>query len=469
MIILQFRSRRQYFIWIVGFLTAPFATANRKYKDSNMSKKVHNLILNLFYGLVTLTPLIFFKGVNEIFEFPKMTFVYLAGGLIIFLFLIKRILFGDFKFDKSSVTIFVLVFLATNVISTLFSMTPYTSIWGYYTRFNGGLASVGIFSLLFLVVVNEFSTAEKENILSFIIFSSIPVSIYAIAQNFGYEKGYWEEDSQARVFSTLGQPNWLAAYILLTIFPAIGKLIKSKDNSLRVLLVAAVTLNFSALWFTYSLSGLLGFTTGCVLFIRHTERKVIEKNRRMLVLITSVCLCIAIIRPGLIKPRLKDAITDIKSRISTRFEALAADAAAPQKRGSGDTAGIRVTLWKGTLSQILTSLKIFLIGSGPETFAYVFPKHRPQSINFTSEWDFVFNKPHNYYLELFSNIGLLGLASYLFLIINSLRSLIRNKNITILSSLAGLFVSDFFGWHTVTSALLLFVYIGFAQGINGKE
>ncbi len=434
-----------------------------------MYKKLHYLIVNLFYGLVTITPLILFKGVNEIFEFPKMTFVYLVGGLIIFLFFLKRILLSDFKFDKSSATKLVLLFFATNAVSTLFSMTPYTSTWGYYTRFNGGLASIAIFSLLFLVIVNEFSSAEKESLLSFIILSSIPVSIYAVAQNLGYERGYWEEDSQARVFSTLGQPNWLAAYILLTIFPAIGMFIKSKDKSLRFLLVIAIILNFSSLWFTYSLSGLLGFIVGLILFIKYSDKKEIEKSKKILLLITTVCLLIAVIRPGVIRPRINDAITDIKKKISMRFEALAAEGGTPQKRGSGDTAGIRLTLWKGAISQVLTSPKVFFIGSGPETFAYVFPKHRPEKLNFTSEWDFVFNKPHNYYLELFSNIGLVGLLSYFLLIGSSLRVLLQNKNVAIFSSLVALFVSDIFGWHTVTSTLLLFVYISFSKGLDVKE
>src|SRR3990167_5374517 len=159
-----------------------------------------------------------------------MTFVYLCVSLIFLLFSCKRILANDFKFKFSRFFIPVSLFLLANTLSTLFSIGTYTSIWGYYTRFNGGLVSIIIFTIMYFIFINELSAEERESVLRTIILGSIPVSLYGIAQNLGYEKGYWEEDSQARVFATLGQPNWLAAYILLTIFPGVNRLIKSKNK-----------------------------------------------------------------------------------------------------------------------------------------------------------------------------------------------------------------------------------------------
>ncbi len=442
-------------------------------KLMKLEQKLHNLITYLFYFLIFFTPLVFFRGVNELFEFPKMTFVYLIGSLIIFLFLIKRIIFeiphqvrddpakrGHFKMKKTKLLYPVLIFLFINVVSTIFSMNTYTSTWGYYTRFNGGLASIAIFALLYLVLINELSEEERNTALSVIVLSSIPVCLYAIAQNLGFEKGYWEEDSQARVFSTLGQPNWLAAYLLLTFFPALFKLLQeNKAKYQNIFFSVIVVLNYASLWFTYSLSGLLGFSAGLAIFLLLINKSLAKNNQKTLLWILTVCLLISVLRPGVIKPKIRDAILDIKNKISNNFSVFAKEVDENKKNAFGDTTAIRLIVWQGTKNLILSSPKNFLIGSGPETFPYAFPPFRPTELNQTSEWDFIFNKPHNYYLELAANLGILGLLSYVYIIKCLFTKFPLKGNVVFVSALTGLFISDFFSWHVVATSLLFYVYL----------
>ncbi|MBU1200676.1 hypothetical protein KJ953_04080, partial [Patescibacteria group bacterium] len=51
------------------------------------------------------------------------------------------------------------------------------------------------------------------------------------------------------------------------------------------------------------------------------------------------------------------------------------------------------------------------------TFAYSYYWTRPAEHNLLSEWDFLYNKAHNEYLNFFATTGFLGLGSYLLLII----------------------------------------------------
>lgn len=51
-----------------------------------------------------------------------------------------------------------------------------------------------------------------------------------------------------------------------------------------------------------------------------------------------------------------------------------------------------------------------------ETFAYSYYQFRPAEHNLTSEWDFLYNKAHNEYLNYLSTTGIVGFGTYLLVI-----------------------------------------------------
>jgi O-antigen ligase len=96
-----------------------------------------------------------------------------------------------------------------------------------------------------------------------------------------------------------------------------------------------------------------------------------------------------------------------------------------------------------------------IIGTGPETFPYEFQKFRPPELNYSSEWDFVFNKPHNYYLELLTTIGAVGTLFYLLIVFKSMGS----GDKFYVPGLVAFYVTNVFGWPTVTTALLFWLFL----------
>jgi tetratricopeptide (TPR) repeat protein len=65
----------------------------------------------------------------------------------------------------------------------------------------------------------------------------------------------------------------------------------------------------------------------------------------------------------------------------------------------------------------LDSVKISpLLGTGPSTFISNFTRFRPVTYNLTPNWSLRFTNSSNYYLQLLSTIGFLGLAAYVFLV-----------------------------------------------------
>jgi len=114
-----------------------------RYNNNIMNNKVKvildKIILWLFLSLGFFTPIIFTSSTAEFYEFPKMFFVYFVGSTLLAVFLTSKILFGGKKLMLPDWR--VLGFLGLTFLSTIFSSHFYTSIWGYYSRFNGGLVS----------------------------------------------------------------------------------------------------------------------------------------------------------------------------------------------------------------------------------------------------------------------------------------------------------------------------------------
>ena len=92
-----------------------------------------------------------------------------------------------------------------------------------------------------------------------------------------------------------------------------------------------------------------------------------------------------------------------------------------QRIGGSDSLIIRQVVWQGARE---LAKRNPLFGSGVETFGYSYFSVRPAIHNLLSEWEFLYNKAHNEYLNTLANTGFFGLATYLFLIFSSLRVLL---------------------------------------------
>src|SRR3989344_2608511 len=188
------------------------------------------LIEYLFYVLFFFVPLVLWPGTSEVFEFNKMLLVYVLTILIAAAWVAKWINQKKITIRRTPLDVPILLFLASQILSTIFSIDTHTSLWGYYSRFHGGLMSTISYIVLYYAFVTNMSPhpipplgkgRESEGevykikfVLISILSSATLVSLYGVAEHFGIDKQMWVQDVQKRVFSTLGQPNWLSAYLV---------------------------------------------------------------------------------------------------------------------------------------------------------------------------------------------------------------------------------------------------------------
>src|SRR3989344_9127856 len=193
-----------------------------------VSKLLKSVIWVCFLALAILTPLIFFSGNIEIFEVPKMHFVYFIGTIVLFATLIKSAIEGKFQIPKNLPFFIFLIFVLIQIISTFISIDKFTSISGYPSRLNGGLLSQFAYLAIFYTGLVNLSFEKAKKLLVAAVMSALFVSLWGIAGHFGRDPSClvltgkltsdcWQEEfnPQLRIFSTLGQPNWLASYLVL--------------------------------------------------------------------------------------------------------------------------------------------------------------------------------------------------------------------------------------------------------------
>ncbi|MBD3250438.1 MAG: tetratricopeptide repeat protein [Candidatus Pacebacteria bacterium] len=448
--------------------------------------RLQKIIFVLFNFLFILTPFAFSAVNEELFEFNKMLLVYGFSVLIGFFWMLRTIRQKKIIFSRTKLDLPLLLFLLSQILATVFSIHPRTSIFGYYTRFHGGLLSTLAYIFLYYALVSNLSKKQITSLLKSSLLTAAGVSLYAILEHFGhspscllitgqFDVNCWRQDVQQRVFATLGQPNWLAGYLIgLLPLSLIWALKKYRFLFISILL-------FSALIFTQSRSGLLGLSLGFLIVLLGflgEARRILDPStylwrKRLLIVICSL-VGLALVFGTAFTPSLLQLGQKITHQTQpTQASPSETDLASPLYRGTG-SGKIRQIVWWGAI-KIWQSYPLF--GSGVETFAYSYYQDRPLAHNLVSEWDFLYNKAHNEWLNYLATTGLFGLGSYLLLLgaagwsgwqaaKTAQGSLLQSVNLALLAGLGAISASNFLGFSTVTVTLIMFLLLAALVSLN---
>ncbi|PIV70734.1 hypothetical protein COW57_03620, partial [Candidatus Roizmanbacteria bacterium CG17_big_fil_post_rev_8_21_14_2_50_39_7] len=100
-------------------------------------KPIHysSIIKYLYYILFFVLPFIVLPVNSELFEFNKMLFIYTIASLIFGIWLLRCLQVNKVLIKKTVFDIPLLLFLSSQIISTLLSIDQHTSFFGYYGRF----------------------------------------------------------------------------------------------------------------------------------------------------------------------------------------------------------------------------------------------------------------------------------------------------------------------------------------------
>jgi len=375
-------------------------------------------------------------------------------------------------FRRTILDIPLILFIVGQLISTILSIDQYTSVFGYYSRFHGGFLSTTSYSLLYWAFVSNIKAKQTVKLFIPLMASSVLVSVYAVLQHFGIDKDIWVQDVQRRVFSTFGQPNWLAAW-LAAIIPLTWVLAVKREKK-RYLWIAISTLLTFALFYTKSRSALLGLITAFLVFwgfgyFFTRNKKNIKRSFNKVFLAIGFIVAALVVTVG-------TPWTPSANQILLKSDKEASsmpEVGTVLERGGTASSEIRKIVWEGAID-IWKNYPLF--GSGVETFAYSYYNFRPESHNLVSEWDYLYNKAHNEYLNFLATTGTIGLITYLVLIGAIFAQIAKNIkkdnaliHLSLIAGLSSIVITNFFGFSVVSVAHLIFLFPAMSVGLMIKE
>ena len=399
-------------------------------------------LLLIIVGCVAV-PLILWPWSNDVFVGPKHSIVRIVTASAAVATSVALVLGSSFVRpripDWAAFT-----FLAVNVIAVLFSMDGSTSLFGEPLQQAGvvGLVSLGgVYAVARLTITSQ---ARLRGVLAAIVSGATIVAGYGILQALELDP-LWSTLSNGRLFSLVGQPNWLGAYLVLTIPLTLSLAAIHRRWQIRVTLTASVMMQLLVLGGTLSRASWVGFVVSLVagavvigMYRRRGDPIDAAKAVRGVVVVGAIVVAMLIsisviptITPSLLSDRVVSTVDldafDVQQHLSLWSVAGAIVADHP------------------------------LIGTGPDTYAIVFeeyrddvlsPGHAQYLANFRPE------SPHNVYLAYAAGAGLVAATAYMVFVLSSLGIAVRGvwRSRPISYSLLGIFMG--LVGHTITDVFM---------------
>lgn len=344
-----------------------------------------------------------------------------------------------------------LIFVGVLVLSTLWSVAPLSSLLGVSPRFHGVLTYVCL--LMCALATAELVRHEKTQALVHqgLLAANAVVVLYGMLQMLGLDpmQHVWQAEAfLGRIFSTIGHPNALAQFIVLTV-PFVGlKWHRSSERVVRLWWLSIVVANILVLFATASRSGFIGLLVLALValpklktYLKAQRARIKLEQAFALSLIVVLCASLGFVF--------------FNQRFSSTFE-------------SGRSSSARVEIWETTVEMFGARP----IGWGMETMAFVSPRFLDKDMYAFESLTVVIDRAHNEWLQLLATVGPLGVLAYAWLLGVLLHGVWQQRagKRTGLKKAAAAGIAAFqttllFGFPTIATSFVFWVLVGLCIGL----
>jgi tetratricopeptide (TPR) repeat protein len=229
---------------------------------------------------VVITPLYFNVHSTRVFEPDKLTMLRSVALVMAGAWAVKWIEYrarGRKGTDLTWRTPLVLPTLCTVAVylaSTAFSIVPYVSVFGSYQRLQGTYTTLA-YVVVFLVILQELRTRRQlDRLLTIVILNSLPIALYGFLQRSGQDPLPWAGDTETRITSSMGNPIFVAAYLIMAAPPTLARVVDcfkailtDEDTGAGDVVRASAYIfiflvQIAAIWFSGSRGPLMGLLAG---------------------------------------------------------------------------------------------------------------------------------------------------------------------------------------------------------------
>ena len=425
----------------------------------NKIKKIIDIVLeSLWLVIIFFIPVFFLRQCHNIFEIPKNILFQILTEILLFFYIVKVIILPQTKRRWAKIKLFwpAFIFIFILGISTILSQVRWFSFWGSWERRMGYLTWFHFFIFSLILFLNIKNKKQIYHILISIVFSSILVVFYGLIQSQGLDIFAWTYDPlvMGRIFSTIGQPNFLGSWFLL-VLPIPLSFLYHRSFGMKVLALSFSLLLLYTLFLTKSrgaiigLIALLGF-----LFFAWTWRK-----NKKLTIIPILCIFFTVFFLFSSQSNVQESN---ESAISLPLWARIKSFTNLREAGQ-----YRLMHWRASLDLIEQRP---ILGYGTATQRFNFPKYYQPEFTIYEKPNIYLDYAHNDILDILLSAGVLGLISYLLLIgyvfLTGWKYFLEksedsNCQTIVLLLMAGLFgylVSILFSFHVMSTLLYFWVF-----------
>ncbi|NLB35134.1 MAG: tetratricopeptide repeat protein, partial [Elusimicrobia bacterium] len=300
--------------------------------------------------------------------------------------------------DRKYVLFPAILFLISGIVS--FLVTPYK-----LQTFEPGLLRRIIYVGTFIVILYEF---DRENdfkrVLKWMVWSLLLVVGYGLVQAFGRDWHIWA-GAFPGIFSTFGNPNFFAAWLVLTSPLIFARAFLTK----KWYWVPVILAILYCLYRSGAKGGWLGIGVAITSFVIFSTLYLIDGNPKILKRIAmGITVGVMIFVITAISIGSMHRITSIRFRLFT---------------------------WGSTMKMIsepvfVSPAQAFFFGHGIETFRIVYPAYRrPEIFHIEGKHNTQTDHAHNEFLEVFYDEGILGLTVFLWLLFSVLYMAVKRLSL----------------------------------------
>jgi tetratricopeptide (TPR) repeat protein len=399
---------------------------------------------------VIVTPLFFNIYSSRVFEPDKIALLRSLALIVLAAWLVKLIHERGPRFENipaentRSLTGFfrlpliapVSALAAVYIIATLLSISPQASLFGSYQRLQGTFTTFSYLILFAAIVGNVRRRAQVERLLTTVVLTSLPVSLYGIVQHYHLDSLPWGGDTVTRVAGNMGNAIFLAAYLIMAILITLGRvattfhaILTEAQNYTRNMVRATIyvfclALNLVAFWFANSRGPLLGLFAGLFFFfillaLYWRVRLLALGTIGLTVLLGAFLLVLNLPNGPLVSLRESPTVIGRLGHILDEIE------------GRTGTGQVRILIASGVVKLVEPHPPIEypdgtpdtwniirpLIGYGPESLLVAYNRFYPPALGQLESRTASPDRSHNETFDALAFTGLLGLGVYLALFV----------------------------------------------------
>jgi O-antigen ligase len=413
------------------------------------------IVAGSLLGACVLIPCLFTTRLHAVFVVPKLAALSAILALTLAAAAVRSISSRRHAWFTTlpAVDIAVAAFVVLNLAAWAHSVDRQQSLYGERLHYQGLLTILLYVGWFYVARSSVTHSGDLRRLACAIALGGALVAGYGLVQRGGLDPIWDGYLPGGRIFSSIGQSNALAAYLVLAI-PLTAAGLFARRAIVRGLALVAVAAMVVALVLTFSRGGYLALVAVCIV-LGVGWRHELRLGSRRPALAAAVLVTGAILAAG----QAHAAPEGLDRVLTTRDE----------------SARIHVDMWR-----VATHVAVEnpLLGTGPETFPLVFPhySHTVLADDRAAALDaYRVESPHNVYLGIAAGSGLPALVAYLGLLVGFAATTLRAARtatrevrvllVAVLAAIVGHSVTDAFMTAEVTSTWLVWAVMGATLGL----